>query len=62
MIDEGVSHCFMEVSSHGINQNRISGLKFYGGVFTNISHDHLDYHKNFKNYWDIKKSFFDILL
>ena len=61
MIDEGVSHCFMEVSSHGINQNRISGLKFYGGVFTNISHDHLDYHKNFKNYRDIKKSFFDNL-
>tara|TARA_Y100001970_G_scaffold49337_1_gene62512 strand:- start:24762 stop:26210 length:1449 start_codon:yes stop_codon:yes gene_type:complete len=61
MLDEGVSYCFMEVSSHGINQNRISGLKFYGAVFTNISHDHLDYHKNFKNYRNTKKSFFDNL-
>ena len=61
MIDEGVSYCFMEVSSHGISQNRISGLEFYGAVFTNISHDHLDYHKSFKNYRDTKKSFFDYL-
>ena len=61
MIDEGVSHCFMEVSSHGISQNRISGLNFFGAVFTNISHDHLDYHENFKNYRDTKKSFFDSL-
>ena len=51
----------MEVSSHGISQNRIEGLEFYGGVFTNISHDHLDYHGSFKNYRDVKKQFFDIL-
>ncbi len=61
MLDEGVTHCFMEVSSHGIDQHRISGLIFHGAVFTNITHDHLDYHKNFKNYRDTKKSFFDNL-
>lgn len=59
MVDEGVSHCFMEVSSHAIHQHRISGLTFAGGAFTNISHDHLDYHKTFKEYIHVKKRFFD---
>lgn len=61
MVDNGVTHCFMEVSSHGIHQKRTKGLSFVGGVFTNLSHDHLDYHKNFAEYRDIKKSFFDEL-
>lgn len=61
MVDEGCSHCFMEVSSHAIHQNRIAGLHFSGGVFTNITHDHLDYHKTFKEYIDVKKAFFDHL-
>lgn len=61
MVSEGVSHCFMEVSSHAIHQNRIAGLHFSGGVFTNITHDHLDYHKTFKEYIEVKKSFFDHL-
>ena len=47
MIEQGVTHCFMEVSSHGIHQSRTEGLDFDGGVFTNLSHDHLDYHKTF---------------
>jgi|TARA_B100001564_G_scaffold47626_1_gene34787 UDP-N-acetylmuramoyl-L-alanyl-D-glutamate--2,6-diaminopimelate ligase len=51
----------MEVSSHGIHQNRIEGLNFKGGVFTNLTHDHLDYHENFENYRDTKKQFFDSL-
>ncbi len=59
MVEVGVTHCFMEVSSHGIAQHRISGLHFSGGVFTNLTHDHLDYHGSFKNYRDIKKIFFD---
>ena len=59
MVSEGVSHCFMEVSSHAIHQNRIAGLEFTGGAFTNITHDHLDYHKTFKEYIDVKKRFFD---
>ena len=57
----GVEFCFMEVSSHGIDQNRIEGLVFSGGIFTNLSHDHLDYHKTFSVYRDVKKSFFDSL-
>lgn len=57
----GVEFCFMEVSSHGIAQKRIDGLHFSGAIFTNLSHDHLDYHKTFKNYRDVKKSFFDKL-
>lgn len=61
MVDAGVSHCFMEVSSHGIDQKRTAGLDFDGGVFTNLSHDHLDYHKDFSSYRDVKKSFFDNL-
>lgn len=61
MVDGGVTHCFMEVSSHGIAQHRISGLHFLGGVFTNLTHDHLDYHGSFKHYRDVKKIFFDLL-
>ena len=61
MVDLGVSHCFMEVSSHGIDQNRIKGLVFSGGIFSNLTHDHLDYHQDFKTYRDVKKLFFDSL-
>ncbi len=61
MVDAGVTHCFMEVSSHGIHQKRTEGLHFEGGVFTNLSHDHLDYHTDFAEYRDVKKSFFDHL-
>jgi UDP-N-acetylmuramoyl-L-alanyl-D-glutamate--2,6-diaminopimelate ligase len=61
MVDAGVEFCFMEVSSHGIHQKRTEGLLFAGGVFTNLSHDHLDYHKDFKEYRDVKKLFFDHL-
>ena len=57
MIDAGVDYCFMEVSSHGIHQKRIAGLSFAGGIFTNLSHDHLDYHKTFAEYRDVKKAF-----
>ncbi len=61
MTDVGVEFCFMEVSSHGIHQKRTSGLSFAGGVFTNLSHDHLDYHPTFAEYRDVKKLFFDQL-
>jgi len=61
MNDAGVEFCFMEVSSHGIHQNRTAGLCFEGGIFTNLSHDHLDYHKTFAEYRDVKKVFFDEL-
>ncbi|MGG8497309.1 UDP-N-acetylmuramoyl-L-alanyl-D-glutamate--2,6-diaminopimelate ligase [Tenacibaculum sp. TC6] len=61
MVEEGVAYCFMEVSSHGIHQKRTEGLAFVGGVFTNLSHDHLDYHETFAEYRDVKKSFFDSL-
>lgn len=59
MNDAGVEFCFMEVSSHGIHQKRTEGLTFEGGVFTNLSHDHLDYHSSFNEYRDVKKAFFD---
>ncbi|RNL84487.1 UDP-N-acetylmuramoyl-L-alanyl-D-glutamate--2,6-diaminopimelate ligase [Sinomicrobium pectinilyticum] len=61
MTQEGVEYCFMEVSSHGIAQKRTQGLHFTGGVFTNLTHDHLDYHNTFAAYRDVKKSFFDNL-
>lgn len=61
MNDAGVEYCFMEVSSHGIAQHRTSGLNFTGGIFTNLSHDHLDYHNSFAEYRDVKKRFFDEL-
>ena len=61
MIKAGCSHCFMEVSSHAVVQHRIAGLVFAGGVFTNITHDHLDFHGTFDNYIKAKKGFFDAL-
>ena len=61
MVAAGVEYCFMEVSSHGIHQKRTEGLEFTGGIFTNLSHDHLDYHNSFAEYRDVKKSFFDSL-
>lgn len=61
MVDNGVEYCFMEVSSHGIHQKRTEALHFVGGIFTNLSHDHLDYHPTFAEYRDVKKSFFDNL-
>ncbi len=61
MVAEGCSYAFMEVSSHSADQQRIAGLKFKGGIFTNLTHDHLDYHKTFDNYLTAKKSFFDSL-
>lgn len=59
MAEEGCIHCFMEVSSHAMVQQRIAGLTFSGGIFTNLTHDHLDYHKTFDAYLKAKKSFFD---
>jgi UDP-N-acetylmuramoyl-L-alanyl-D-glutamate--2,6-diaminopimelate ligase len=61
MVNEGCSYAFMEVSSHSADQQRIAGLRFDGGIFTNLTHDHLDYHKTFDNYLAAKKSFFDSL-
>lgn len=61
MVEAGCDYCFMEVSSHAIDQDRISGIQFDGGVFTNLSHDHLDYHKTFAEYLKAKKKFFDEL-
>ena len=61
MVDDGCEYCFMEVSSHSVCEKRIDGLSFIGGIFTNLSLDHLDYHKTIENYCDAKKTFFDIL-
>jgi len=59
MVDEDCTHVFMEASSHAIHQHRVTGLRFAGGIFSNITHDHLDYHKSFDEYIRVKKSFFD---
>jgi len=59
MADEECTHVFMEASSHAIHQHRITGLQFAGGIFSNVTHDHLDYHKSFEEYIRVKKSFFD---
>lgn len=61
MVSQGCEYAFMEVSSHAIDQKRIAGLHFSGGIFTNLTHDHLDYHKTFDNYLNAKKSWFDNL-
>ena len=61
MVESGCEYVFMEVSSHAIHQHRIGGLFFTGGIFSNITHDHLDYHKTFSEYIQVKKRFFDIL-
>lgn len=61
MLEAGVEYCFIEVSSHGIHQKRTEGLNFAGGIFTNLSHDHLDYHETFAEYRNVKKEFFDNL-
>lgn len=61
MVNIGCEYCFMEVSSIGIDQHRTTALHFAGGIFTNLSHDHLDYHSSFAEYRDVKKSFFDSL-
>ena len=61
MVDAGCEYVFMECSSHAIHQRRIGGLRFAGGIFTNLTRDHLDYHKTVENYRDAKKAFFDML-
>ena len=61
MADKGCEYVFMEVSSHALDQNRVAGIKFVGGIFTNLTHDHLDYHKDFENYFKAKKKFFEML-
>ena len=61
MVEKGCSYCFMEISSHAVVQNRIAGITFTGGIFSNITHDHLDFHKTFADYLKAKKRFFDEL-
>ncbi len=61
MVNQDCSYCFMEVSSHSIDQQRIAGLQFAGGIFTNLTHEHLDYHKDFRHYLNSKKAFFNHL-
>jgi len=61
MVDAGCEYCFMEVSSHSVCEKRIEGVSFWGGIFTNLTLDHLNYHGTFENYCDAKKSFFDML-
>lgn len=61
MVQAKCDYCFMEVSSHALSQDRVAGLEYAGGIFTNLTHDHLDYHKTFENYRDCKKKFFDSL-
>jgi len=61
MAEKGCEYVFMEVSSHALDQNRVWGVNFVGGIFTNLTHDHLDYHKNFENYFAAKKKFFQML-
>ena len=61
MVNEGCEYCFMEVSSHSVSEKRLSGISFVGGIFTNLTLDHLDYHKTLENYAEAKKKFFDML-
>lgn len=61
MVEQGITHCFMEVSSHGVALHRIEGLHFSGGIFTNLTQDHLDFHNTLADYRDTKKKFFDSL-
>ncbi|MSU44931.1 UDP-N-acetylmuramoyl-L-alanyl-D-glutamate--2,6-diaminopimelate ligase [Candidatus Nomurabacteria bacterium] len=61
MVEKGCEYVFMEVSSHALDQGRVAGINFIGGIFTNLTHDHLDYHKNLENYFLAKKKFFQML-
>lgn len=61
MVEENCEYVFMEVTSHALDQSRVAGINFVGGIFTNLTHDHLDYHKNIENYFGAKKKFFNML-